>query len=96
MIKWIRFVNADLLQIGQLGAEAGAFAYSSKWLNGFGTFIATILSSMLPLLAVLVLYFVKETLQRIYVMLAFTLTFASSLAIFTSARRIEIFASTAA
>lgn len=53
-------------------------------------------SALLPVIAVLILYYVKPTPDRIYIMLGLTSIFAFALAIFTSAKHHEIFAATAA
>lgn len=50
----------------------------------------------MPLVAIIVLYFVKDTIKRLGVAIVFTSLFAAALTLSTSARRIEIFASTAA
>ncbi|KAA8643738.1 uncharacterized protein ATNIH1004_010512 [Aspergillus tanneri] len=75
--------------------ESGMSQYHDLSLIRISTVVATTASSILPLLAVLVLWYVKDTVHRILVMIGFTTLFAASLAIFTSARRIEIFAATA-
>ncbi|PMD58723.1 uncharacterized protein K444DRAFT_630412 [Hyaloscypha bicolor E] len=54
------------------------------------------LSAILPLGSILALYFVKNTLNRIGVMVGFTITFAAALMISTSAKMIEVIAATAA
>jgi hypothetical protein len=77
-------------------AECGIPQYREASLTRISSVVATTASSILPLLAVLVLWYVKNTLHRILVMIGFTAMFTASLAIFTSARRIEIFAATAA
>ena len=57
--------------------------------------LATVLSSVLPLIAIVILYRVKETQARIYIAVGITAGFALILALCTNARRVEIFASTA-
>ncbi|KAH0551432.1 hypothetical protein GP486_007354 [Trichoglossum hirsutum] len=78
-----------------IDVESGIVEYRDASLARISTIAATTLSSILPILAVLVLYFVKSTLKRIGVMIGFTTVFAAALATFTSARRVEIFAATA-
>jgi hypothetical protein len=70
--------------------------YADARLNRVNKFLVTIIASILPIVAIIVLYAVKGTWRRIYVTIGFTTLFAISLAIFSSARRLEIFASTAA
>ncbi|MAD86904.1 MAG: hypothetical protein CL912_28445 [Deltaproteobacteria bacterium] len=59
-------------------------------------FLITLLSSMLPALSVLALYFEGDVLKRIGIMICMTFVFAAALTFGTSAKRIEIFAATAA
>jgi hypothetical protein len=75
--------------------ESGIVEYDESYLDRISKIVATTLSSIIPILAILVLYFIKSTSQRIYIMIGFTAVFAAALTTFTSARRIEIFASTA-
>ncbi|KAH0160420.1 hypothetical protein KCU67_g6731, partial [Aureobasidium melanogenum] len=58
--------------------------------------LSAVVSSLLPTLAILVLYFVKSLLIRIILVVIFTGVFSGLLSIFTKARRIEIFSATAA
>jgi hypothetical protein len=55
-----------------------------------------VVSSLLPTLAILVLYFVKPFLIKIVLVVVFTGLFSCLLSIFTKARRIEVFSATAA
>ena len=64
-------------------------------LNQIGFLVATIFSSVIPLVSIIALYFVKNTLKRIGIAAAFTALFAVAVSVFTTARRIEIFAGTA-
>ena len=60
--------------------------------NLFGT----VFSSLAPLVSIVVLSFVKQPSAKIGLVCAFTLLFCLFLAIATKARRVEIFAATAA
>ena len=60
------------------------------------TFAITLFASLLPVLAILVLYFVKHTLYRIAITIAFTAFFGVVLIVFTSAELEEVFGATAA
>jgi hypothetical protein len=60
--------------------------------NSFGA----ILSSLLPTIVILVLYLVQHMLLRIGWLIIFTAIFSLSLAIFTGAKKVEIFSATAA
>ena len=55
----------------------------------------TILAPLLPNVSMLALYFIGNLLKRLILALVLTLTFSTTVAIFTDARRIEIFVATA-
>lgn len=75
--------------------ESGLKSYDESRLHVVGTVVATILSSMLPVVSIFVLYVLESTYARLGMTVAFTGCFAAILAIFSSARRVEIFAATA-
>jgi len=56
----------------------------------------TVVASLLPLLSMVVLYLLPNNPLRLSAMVIFTATFALSLTLMTSGRRIEVFAATAA
>jgi hypothetical protein len=58
--------------------------------------VSLIVSTIFPSTAVLVLYFIKRLVVRVGVVLLFSAVFSTSLAVFTNAKPIEIFAATAA
>ncbi|KAH8710008.1 hypothetical protein GQ44DRAFT_776845 [Phaeosphaeriaceae sp. PMI808] len=70
--------------------------YSSKRIGRVSNVVAATISSILPTLVILVLYFVKRMIVRIGLVILFTALFSVSLAIFTAARKVEIFSATAA
>ncbi|EXJ91862.1 hypothetical protein A1O3_00412 [Capronia epimyces CBS 606.96] len=76
-------------------AEAGMISYDESKLLKAGTLIATVLSSIIPVLSIYALFVVKNPYARIGIAAGFTALFAGLLAAFSSARRIEIFAATA-
>lgn len=78
-----------------LDPETGLTSYDESKLNTAGMIIATVLSSILPVVSIFVLYIVHNTFARIGITIGFTGCFAAILAIFSSARRVEIFAATA-
>jgi hypothetical protein len=77
-------------------AEAGMISYDESKLLKAGTLVATVLSSKIPVLSIYVLFVVKNPYWRIGIAAVFTALFAGMLAAFSSTRRIEIFAATAA
>ena len=75
--------------------ETGVFQYDDGRFRRLNKLIMTTIASLLPIIAIVVLYAVQGTWRRIYVMIAFTTCFALALGL-TSAKVSEIFASTAA
>ena len=74
----------------------GTRSYSSKSVNRLGSALVAALSSILPTLAILVLYYVHDMVQRIGLVIVFTTLFAMALAVFTDAKQVEVFSATAA
>ncbi|CAG8949478.1 hypothetical protein HYFRA_00007708 [Hymenoscyphus fraxineus] len=70
--------------------------YSDATIMGIIDSMGTIVASMSPLLPIIILYFVQNHGSRLAVVCIFTLLFSVTLAIVTKARRVEIFAATAA
>lgn len=62
----------------------------------FTDIVVSIFAAMLPALSILALYFVKNLIKRIGIMICLTFVFSGALAIFTDAKRIEIFSAAAA
>jgi hypothetical protein len=80
-----------------LDLESGIVEYNEEKLDRIGMVISTVLASVLPVVAVLGLFFVHSLLKRIYIMIGITAAFAGLLALLSDGkgRRIEIFAATA-
>lgn len=70
--------------------------YDERKIEVISGAISAILGSLLPTIAILVLYFVKRMLLRIGLVIIFTSIFSLALSNFTEARRVEIFSATAA
>jgi len=75
--------------------ESGLVQYPNVWFTRVGKALTTIIASLLPVLAVLGLYFEKDLLKRIYIMIGMTAFLAAVLSLLTNAKRIEIFATVA-
>ncbi|KAK0658714.1 hypothetical protein QBC41DRAFT_308131 [Cercophora samala] len=75
--------------------ETGHTSYSSSRISQASSLITTVLASILPVLTILVLNTLESTNARIAVTAAFTALFALVIAVFSDAKRIEIFAATA-
>jgi hypothetical protein len=58
--------------------------------------LGTVVSALAPMFSIIALSFVTGMPARLGLVSAFTVVFAASLAVATKARRIEIFAATAA
>jgi hypothetical protein len=58
--------------------------------------IVTLIASLLPITAIVILYFLTNPIVRLGIVVAFTATFSICLIILTNARRVEIFAATLA
>ena len=70
--------------------------YDEKIVIRAADMIGTAISSLLPILAVIVLHSVREMLTRLGMIALFTVVFALALMVTTKAKRVEIFAATAA
>ncbi|ETN46597.1 uncharacterized protein HMPREF1541_00783 [Cyphellophora europaea CBS 101466] len=70
--------------------------YSDKGIVKFSSLLATVISSVFPVLGVIILFFVHDLLARIGIIAGLTAVFSFCLAIVTKARKVEIFAATAA
>ena len=72
------------------------YVYEEKAVIRVADMIGTAISSLLPVLAVIALYSVSEMLTRLGIIALFTVVFALALMVITKAKRVEIFAATAA
>jgi hypothetical protein len=75
--------------------ESGYVEYSEEKIDKVGMIVSTTVASILPVIAVLGLFFVKDIVRRIYAMVGITAGFAVLLAVMSNGKRIEIFAATA-
>jgi hypothetical protein len=74
---------------------ANTIQYSDSTLAQVGTLIGTICASTLPVLAIVVLYYIHSMGGRLAAIAGFTSIFSAILGIFSNSRRVEIFAATA-
>ena len=70
--------------------------YKNSKLLRIADVLSTIISSALPIASIIALNFIDRMIIRLVAIALFTMTFSLILTIVTSARRIEIFAATAA
>ncbi|PVI02231.1 hypothetical protein DM02DRAFT_653699 [Periconia macrospinosa] len=75
--------------------ESNTVVYDESIVEKGANLVATVLSSVLPLVAIVILYRFQDTRLRIYIAVGITAAFALVLAMCTNARRVEIFAATA-
>lgn len=76
--------------------RSGLHYYDNRHIEAVTNILGTVLSSLAPLVSIVVLSFVVNGRARLGLVCAFTTLFCFSLAIATKARRVEIFAATAA
>ena len=84
---WYRVNKAD-------DPESGIASYSRETLHKYTSHITTIVASLLPILAIVVLYCVSSMKTRLGLIALFTFTFAVALSFLTGAKRGEIFIAT--
>jgi hypothetical protein len=77
-------------------AQSGFSKYDDARLIATIEVISTVISSLLPISSIIILYFVTSQPARLGIILGYTALFSIALAIFTKARRVEIFAATSA
>ena len=75
--------------------ESGLTSYNDSKINLASTVFTTIISSILPVITILILYEIHNPNGRIGATIGFIGIFATFLAFFSSARRVEIFVATA-
>lgn len=76
--------------------ESNMFLYRDSHIYRIATVLGTLLSSLIPIAAIVVLSFVKDMTARLGIVSAFTAIFSVSLSLVTEGKRVEIFAATAA
>ena len=90
-----RYIGYRVFSNGQ-GEEVDYTEYKNSRILGWLTVLVTLLSSTIPVTSTVALYFVKGMPLRLCMVAVFITLFCPALALFTNARRIEIFAATAA
>ncbi|KAI0901642.1 hypothetical protein F4806DRAFT_443956 [Annulohypoxylon nitens] len=70
--------------------------YDDQKITRFADMLSVVLSSLLPTVMILALYFIQSMLWRIGAVIIFTAIFAVALTVFTNARKIEVYSATAA
>ncbi|KAK8074444.1 hypothetical protein PG997_009107 [Apiospora hydei] len=80
----------------ELGIGHGIYEYSDAWLAGTARVIATVVASLLPTVSVVIQYFIRDDLVKLYLIVIASAIFALALAVMTNARMVEVFAATSA
>jgi hypothetical protein len=70
--------------------------FSEDRIRGFVRFLAVVLSSVLPILSIVVLYFIPNQTARLGARVAFSTLCSVTLAALSNAKNVEIIAATAA
>ena len=76
--------------------EAGFTEYEDSKILAISSILITLLSCMIPVTSTIALYFVPGMRLRLGLVAVFMVVFCMVLAVFTNARRVEIFGATAA
>ncbi|MCJ1364618.1 hypothetical protein MMC16_003731 [Acarospora aff. strigata] len=79
-----------------IDVESGIRNYDNSTLLALADVVCTVCACLIPISSIVVLYLVKNVLTRLGLVAGFTALFSFTLAIVTKARRIEVFAATAA
>ncbi|KAM6513640.1 hypothetical protein FALCPG4_016022 [Fusarium falciforme] len=96
LLDVFHFLCGERFKVGRvIDEESGLVRYNDSHINKASSMIVVILSSVIPVLTIFALNAITVTEGRIGMIVVFTGMFAAVLAIFSSARRAEIFAATA-
>ena len=88
--KWIGY------RLKENDEQTGLYDYKDTRFNGAVDTISIVLSSLLPPASIFALYYVHRTPVRLGLIMVFSALLAGCLAVFTNAKRVEIFAITVA
>ena len=81
---------------GVFDLESNMFLYRDSYFYRIGNILGTLISTLIPVGAIVVLYLVSDMATRLAIVSIFTALFSMTLSVATGARRVEIFAATAA
>jgi len=82
--------------VSSFDLEANMFLYRDTHFHRIATVLGTLVSSSIPIAAIIILSFVSNMTARLGIVCAFTAVFSVCLSLVTEARRFENFAATAA
>ncbi|KAI0862056.1 hypothetical protein F4860DRAFT_473285 [Xylaria cubensis] len=96
---WKYFKKPAVTDIESVSGEtqtASLYHYSDERIVVFLGIVGSILSSVLPTISIIILFFVHDMLARLGLVTLFTFLFSLTMCLATKAKRYEIFAATAA
>jgi hypothetical protein len=79
-----------------LDFESGIFLYRDSYFHRIANVLGTLIASLIPIGAIVVLYFLSDMSTRLAMVCVFTAIFSVALCLVTSAKRVEVFTATAA
>ena len=88
--RWIGY------RLKKIDEQTGVYEYKDTKFNRWVDTISIVLSSLLPPASIFALYYVHRTPVRLGLIMVFSALLAGCLAVFTNAKRVEIFAITVA
>ncbi|KAK8132172.1 hypothetical protein PG999_000345 [Apiospora kogelbergensis] len=94
--RWHGYFGRKVKDQTELGIGHGIYEYSDAWLAGAARIIATVVASLLPTCSVVLQYFIRDDLVKLYLIVLASAVFALALAAMTNARMVEVFAATSA
>ena len=89
-------IDSVVRDVAPFDVESGIFMSRDSYFYRLANILGTVISSLIPIVAIIVLHVVSNMAARLGIVCGFTAIFSVSLASVTQARRIEIFAATAA
>ena len=90
LMVWVHYIFGRRLNPSAL------VHYSEDWALRILSLLSTIIASILPIIAIVVLYVVPSTNRRLGILAGFTAIFALILSVVAKAKRSDVFAATAA
>lgn len=93
MTKWFQY---RLDRFRKPSSTTGLVAYEENTLSRLTSLFSTAMASLLPITSIVILYYVQSMKARFGVIALFNVLLSCCLAFFTTARRTDIFAVTAA
>lgn len=100
LLRWYHNILGHRLHepisLAEMSVQTPITNYSDRKLIATVNAISTILSSLLPAISILALYFIHDQLARMAAVVAFCLLFSVVLTLVTNSGRVDCFAATAA